>query len=79
MESATPVVAETLPDVDWLKVPRNWALHACCDVVNRGAALQDNNLIFGTIDGRLVSLHAATGKLRWEVQTTDTSLRISRR
>jgi len=56
------------------KVPRDWALHACCDVVNRGAALQGDNLLFGTIDGRLVSLHAATGKLRWEVQTTDTSL-----
>jgi PQQ-dependent dehydrogenase (methanol/ethanol family) len=61
----------------WLydpEVPRDWALHACCDVVNRGVALQDNIVVFGTIDGRLVSLDASTGKLRWEVQTTDTSL-----
>ncbi len=56
------------------KVPRDWALHACCDVVNRGVALSDDNLLFGALDGRLISLHASTGKLRWEVQTTDKSL-----
>ncbi len=61
----------------WLfdpKVPREWALHACCDVVNRGVALQGDNLFFGTLDGRLISLQASSGKLRWDVQTTDTSL-----
>ena len=55
------------------KVPREWAVHACCDVVNRGVAMQGDNLFVGTLDGRLVSLEAATGKVRWDVQTTDKS------
>ena len=61
----------------WLydpKVPRDWALHACCDVVNRGVALQGDSVVFGTLDGRLISLEASTGKVRWDVQTTDKSL-----
>tara|TARA_R110001599_G_scaffold353231_1_gene591088 strand:- start:174900 stop:177059 length:2160 start_codon:yes stop_codon:yes gene_type:complete len=53
------------------QVPRNWAVHGCCDVVNRGVAYQDGHLFFGTYDGRLVSLNAADGSVRWEVQTTD--------
>ncbi|MEH6567907.1 MAG: PQQ-dependent dehydrogenase, methanol/ethanol family [Halioglobus sp.] len=59
------------------EVPRNWAVHTCCDVVNRGVALDDGRLVFGTLDGRLVSLDAATGEKRWEVQTTDTNLPYS--
>lgn len=55
------------------KVPRDWAVHLCCDVVNRGVAYDDGHLFFGTLDGRLVSLDAADGSLRWEVQTTDRS------
>ncbi len=53
------------------QVPRDWAVHACCDVVNRGVAYQDGRLFFGTLDGRLISLNAADGSVRWEVQTTD--------
>ena len=53
------------------KVPRDWAVHGCCDVVNRGVAYADGRLFFGTLDGRLVSLDAADGALKWEVQTTD--------
>jgi quinohemoprotein ethanol dehydrogenase len=53
------------------EVPRNWAVHGCCDVVNRGVAYQGGHLFFGTFDGRLISLNAADGALRWEVQTTD--------
>ncbi len=56
------------------KVPRDWAVHACCDVVNRGVAMQGENLFVATLDGRIVSLDAATGKVRWDVQTTDKSL-----
>lgn len=55
------------------KVPRDWAVHACCDVVNRGVAVQNGNVYFGTLDGRLVSLSAEDGSLNWEVQTTDRS------
>jgi quinohemoprotein ethanol dehydrogenase len=53
------------------QVPRDWAVHGCCDVVNRGLAFDNGHLFFGTYDGRLVSLNAADGSLRWEVQTTD--------
>jgi quinohemoprotein ethanol dehydrogenase len=55
------------------KVPRQWAVHLCCDVVNRGVAVVEGELFFGTLDGRLISLNAKDGSLRWEVQTTDTS------
>ena len=53
------------------QVPRAWAVHGCCDVVNRGVAYDNGRLYFGTLDGRLVSLNAKDGSLRWEVQTTD--------
>ncbi len=53
------------------EVPRNWAVHLCCDVVNRGVAYNDGKLFFGTLDGRLIALEASSGKKVWEVQTTD--------
>jgi len=34
----------------------------CCDVINRGAALYDNLVIFGTLDAQLVALDQNTGK-----------------
>jgi PQQ-dependent dehydrogenase (methanol/ethanol family) len=55
------------------KVPGEKGFNACCDVVNRGAALWKGRLYVGTLDGRLVALAAKTGKLAWEVQTTDPS------
>ncbi|MEQ9394048.1 PQQ-dependent dehydrogenase, methanol/ethanol family [Haliea sp.] len=55
------------------KVPREWAVHLCCDVVNRGVAHADGKIISGTLDGRLIALDAASGKLLWETQTTDRS------
>jgi len=53
------------------QVPRDWAVHLCCDVVNRGVAYHDGNIFFGTLDGRLISVAAEDGSQRWEVQTTD--------
>jgi alcohol dehydrogenase (cytochrome c) len=38
----------------------------CCDVVNRGAALYDNLVIFGTLDAQLVALDQDTGKVVWK-------------
>jgi len=35
----------------------------CCDVINRGAALYDNLVIFGTLDAQLVALDQDTGKV----------------
>jgi quinohemoprotein ethanol dehydrogenase len=53
------------------EVPPEWAVYACCDVVNRGVALWMGSLFVGTLDGRLVSLNAKTGAVNWTVQTTD--------
>jgi len=52
------------------EVPGEWAVHACCDVVNRGVALWMGSVFVGTLDGRLISLDAKTGAVRWTVQTT---------
>ncbi|MEM9304299.1 MAG: PQQ-binding-like beta-propeller repeat protein, partial [Pseudomonadota bacterium] len=52
-------------------VPKSWAQYACCDVVNRGAALWGDSIFVGTLDGYLVSLDAATGEVRWKVDTID--------
>ena len=46
---------------------------ACCDVVNRGVAVDGGRVFVGTLDGRLVALDAASGKPLWSVQTTDRS------
>ncbi len=52
------------------EVTRAKALHACCDVVNRGVAAWEGKIFVGTIDGRLVALNAADGSVVWDVQTT---------
>jgi quinohemoprotein ethanol dehydrogenase len=53
------------------KVPGHAGYKSCCDVVNRGPALYQANLYISTIDGRLMALNAATGKLVWSVLTVD--------
>jgi PQQ-dependent dehydrogenase (methanol/ethanol family) len=55
------------------KVPKEMARKACCDVVNRGVALHEGSVFFGTLDGRLISLDARNGSLQWEVVTVDQS------
>lgn len=50
-------------------VPKEMAIKLCCGVVNRGVALYQGSVFFGTLDGRLVSLDAASGKQNWEVMT----------
>ena len=45
----------------------------CCDVINRGAALYDNLVIFGTLDAQLVALDQATGKVVWRQKIDDYS------
>lgn len=52
------------------RVPRGHAKFACCDVVNRGAALYRGKVYLGTLDGRLVAVDAVSGETAWEVRTT---------
>ena len=55
------------------KVPRKQAEYLCCDIVNRGAALYKGKIFSATLDGRLIALDAASGKLVWENMTVDTT------
>ncbi|WP_422631399.1 PQQ-binding-like beta-propeller repeat protein, partial [Pseudomonas proteolytica] len=47
------------------------AIVPCCDVVNRGAAIYGDKIIFGTLDARLVALNRNTGKVIWNKQIAD--------
>jgi len=53
------------------EVPGEWAVNACCDVVNRGVAVWDGKVFVGSFDGRLIALDAATGRELWDVNTID--------
>jgi quinohemoprotein ethanol dehydrogenase len=59
------------------KVPGEWAVNACCDVVNRGVAVWNGKVLFGTLDGRLIALNAATGERLWETLTIDRKFRYT--
>lgn len=43
----------------------------CCDVINRGAALYDNLVIFATLDAQLVALDQKTGDVVWKEKIED--------
>lgn len=43
----------------------------CCDVINRGVALHEDLVIFGTLDAKLVALDKDTGKVRWKKKIAD--------
>jgi len=43
----------------------------CCDVVNRGAALFGNLVIFATLDAQLVALNQDTGDVVWKEKIDD--------
>ena len=47
------------------------AIMPCCDVINRGVALYDDLVIFGTLDAKLVALHKDTGKVVWKKTVED--------
>ena len=51
------------------KVPRDRTVHYCCGVVNRGVAIYKGDVFVGTLDGRLISIDAATGGENWSVMT----------
>jgi alcohol dehydrogenase (cytochrome c) len=43
----------------------------CCDVINRGAALFDNLVIFMTLDAQIVALNQDTGEVVWKEKIED--------
>ena len=43
----------------------------CCDVVNRGAAIYDDLVIFGTLDAMMVAVDRETGRVRWREKIAD--------
>ena len=47
---------------------------ACCDVVNRGAALAGSRLFFNTLDNQTIALDAASGKELWRTRLGDIDL-----
>ncbi|MFM6852943.1 MAG: PQQ-binding-like beta-propeller repeat protein, partial [Sphingopyxis sp.] len=55
------------------QVPGERGFSACCDVVNRGVAVYQGKVFFGTLDGRLIALNAADGSLAWSKVTVDQS------
>ncbi|MBB6228961.1 PQQ-dependent dehydrogenase, methanol/ethanol family [Polymorphobacter multimanifer] len=55
------------------EVPKDRGHAACCDVVNRGVAAWNGMLFLGALDGRLIALDAATGKVKWSTVTIDQS------
>lgn len=59
------------------EVPGGWAVNLCCGIVNRGVAAWKDMIIWGTLDGRLVAVKAATGEKVWEVQATDPAKQLS--
>jgi quinohemoprotein ethanol dehydrogenase len=59
------------------RVPRETDVNACCDVVNRGVAVWDGKVFSATLDGRLIALDIATGKLVWEMLTVEPNFRYT--
>ena len=49
----------------------------CCGPNNRGVAILDGQLFMGTLDAKLVSLDAKTGKVLWATQIADPELGYS--
>ncbi len=49
----------------------------CCGPNNRGVAVSGDRLFMGTLDAKMVSLDAKTGKLLWETDLADAELGYS--
>ncbi|OJW72811.1 MAG: quinohemoprotein alcohol dehydrogenase [Sphingomonadales bacterium 63-6] len=55
------------------QVPLKFGRLACCDIVSRGLAAWKGHIFVATLDGRLISLDAKTGKQVWSTLTVDNS------
>jgi quinohemoprotein ethanol dehydrogenase len=51
------------------KVPKDYGVRACCDAVNRGAALWGENVYAASLDGHLRALNRDSGEVVWDVDT----------
>ena len=47
----------------------------CCGPSNRGVAIHENQLFFGTVDARLISLNINTGAKIWDINVVDDQLK----
>ena len=47
---------------------------ACCGANNRGLAILGDTLFMGTLDAKLLAVHAKTGRRLWETQVADYKL-----
>ena len=52
-------------------IDKEQAAKGCCDAINRGVAIWGDSVFMGTMDGRLISLNAKTGKQNWDINTID--------
>ncbi|MBM3813423.1 MAG: PQQ-dependent dehydrogenase, methanol/ethanol family [Acidimicrobiia bacterium] len=52
-------------------------LRLCCGRVNRGVAVLDDKVFYNSIDGHMMALDAATGRLLWDVEMADYKLGYS--
>ncbi len=65
--------------LDWKTGEKLWkyehrlpeGIMPCCDVINRGAAIYRNVVIFGTLDAMLVGLDKDTGRILWRERIGD--------
>ena len=56
----------------WIDEPKNLEVtDPRCGKVNRGLAISGDALYAGTLDGKLISLDAAKGRLQWETVVVD--------
>jgi quinohemoprotein ethanol dehydrogenase len=53
------------------EIPREHIAQLCCGPLNRGVALYKGKVYAGLLDGRLVALDQETGKVLWQVKTTE--------
>ncbi|HEU5481354.1 MAG TPA: PQQ-binding-like beta-propeller repeat protein, partial [Candidatus Tumulicola sp.] len=59
------------------RVPGAADVPTCCGVPNRGAAVYHGKVYVGTLDGRLIALDAASGKVVWSVVTVPANHRYT--
>lgn len=66
------------------KVPKVYAMHTCCDAVNRGVALWGKNVYVGSLDGRIIAQtwngqwwkHGKGGGTAWDSFAFDPDLNL---